>query len=254
MKENIDYKNEALAALKGNWAPAVLAILVYVGIVLVLLAPYEFKVFTLKDPTDLAAAKGLMTWLWICLGLMFLVAGPILVGMVNSFKRLLVAGDDRLVSNEFKIGFGNWLHHFWGYFLKTVLIGLWSLLFLIPGIIKSLSYAMTNYILVDYPQLSANKAIDLSRAMMKNHKYDLFYLYLGFAGWFFLCILTLGIGYFWLIPYTQTAQASFYQDVKAEWEAGRTVAAAPASSRPEPVAAPPIREVHEENPEDYMPK
>ena len=69
-----------------------------------------------------------------------------------------------------------------------------------------------------------------------------------------LSIITFGIGYFWLVPYAQTAQASFYQDVKAEWEAGRTLAAEPAASRPEPVQAPPVREVREENPEDYMPK
>ena len=254
MKENRDYKNKALAALKGNWAPAVLAMLVYTGVVLVLLVPYFIKSLTLSDLTDLAAAKGVMTWFWIGMAGALLVAGPMLVGLVNAFKRLLVAGDDRLVSNEFKIGFGNWLHHVWGYLLRTILVFLWSLLFFIPGIIKSLSYAMTNYILVDYPQLSANRAIDLSRAMMKNHKYDLFYLYLGFAGWFFLSIITFGIGYFWLVPYAQTAQASFYQDVKAEWEAGRTLAAEPTASRPEPVQAPPVREVREENPEDYMPK
>ena len=78
---------------------------------------------------------------------------------------------------------------------------------------------MTNYILVDHPELSANRAIDLSQEMMRGHKYDLFYLYLGFAGWFILSMFTLGLGLFWLIPYAQVAQASFYQDVKAEWEA-----------------------------------
>ena len=254
MKENKDYKNEALAALKGNWAPAVLAILVYTGVVLLLLVPYSIKAIALADTTDLASARGVMTWFWIGMAGVLVVAAPLLVGLVNAFKRLLVAGDDRLVSNEFRIGFGNWLHHVWGYLLKSILVSLWSLLFIIPGIIKSLSYAMTNYILVDYPQLSANKAIDLSRAMMKNHKYDLFYLYLGFAGWYILSVVSFGIGFFWLIPYVQTAQASFYQDVKAEWEAGRTLAAAPAAPRTEPVPAPPAREIHEENPEDYMPK
>ena len=218
MRNNSDYKAEALAALKGKWAPSVLAVIVYVVAVLLFFVPYWIKAVRM-DPTDLSAVKGLSCWLLFYTAGVFLVGAPLLVGMVNAFKDLLLKGDDRLVANEFRIGFGNWLHHVWGYFLRTLYVLLWAILFIIPGIVKTLAYAMTNYILVDHPELSANKAILLSNEMMKGHKYDLFYLYLSFAGWFILCMLTLGIGFFWLIPYAQTAQASFYQDVKAEWEA-----------------------------------
>jgi uncharacterized membrane protein len=106
----------------------------------------------------------------------------------------------------------------WAYLFRGILITLWSLLLVIPGIIKSLSYAMTMYIVKDHPELTVNEAIDLSKDMMYGHKYDLFYLYISFIGWYLLSILTLGIGTFWLMPYIQTAQASFYEDVKAEWE------------------------------------
>lgn len=92
------------------------------------------------------------------------------------------------------------------------------LLFIIPGIVKSFSYAMTPYILEENPELSANEAIDRSRAMMKGHKFDLFWLYLSFIGWILLSILTLGIGLLWLAPYMQTATAAFYEDVKADYE------------------------------------
>lgn len=222
MRSNTEYKNEALSILKGKWGVSVLAVIVYVVISLLAFVPYEVKVFTM-DPTDLKAAAGLARWLGLGLIVAFLVLGPLLVGLVNAFKRLLLAGDDRVVYNEFKIGFGNWLHHVWGYLLKNILVALWSLLFIIPGIVKSLAYSMTNYILVDHPELSVNRAIDLSQEMMRGHKYDLFYLYLGFAGWFILSIITLGLGFFWLVPYAQVAQASFYQDVKAEWEAKHSV-------------------------------
>ena len=93
-----------------------------------------------------------------------------------------------------------------------------ALLFIIPGIIKAFSYAMTPYILEENPELSANDAIDHSRAMMKGHKFDLFWLYLSFIGWFILCILTLGIGFLWLTPYMETSVAAFYEDVKADYE------------------------------------
>ena len=52
--------------------------------------------------------------------------------------------------------------------------------------------------------------------MMKGHKFDLFYLYLSFIGWFLLAMLTAGIGTLWLAPYVEAAKAAFYNDLKAE--------------------------------------
>ena len=88
----------------------------------------------------------------------------------------------------------------------------------VPGIVKAYAYAMTPYILVDRPDLSANQAINLSCKMMSGHKFDLFYLQLSFIGWAILCLFTLGIGFLWRLPYYATAQAAFYQDVKSEYE------------------------------------
>ena len=219
MKQNQDYKNEALSALKGRWPQAVLAFLVYVVIALAFALPYELKSVQLQqDPTNLYLASGLMEWyLFLLLGGIF-VLGPLVVGLANCYKSLLSDGDERATANEFRVGFGNYWHHVWGYVLVRIFIFLWTLLLIVPGIIKSLSYSMTNYILVDKPELSANEAINLSKDMMYGHKFDLFYLYLSFAGWALLCIFTLGIGFLWLIPYAQTAQSSFYLDVKADYE------------------------------------
>lgn len=219
MKENQEYKNEALAALKGRWAPAVLAVLAYMAIMAVFMAPYETKAVQLSDdPTNLQLAADMMKWYPVfILGFIF-VSFPLLVGLVNGFKSLFTDGDDKVLSNEFKIGFGNYWHHVWGMFLNRFFVFLWSLLLFVPGIIKTLSYAMTNYILVDKPELSANEAINLSKDMMYGHKFDLFYLYLSFAGWFILCLFTLGIGFLWLYPYAQAAQVSFYLDVKEDYE------------------------------------
>lgn len=219
MKENQEYKNEALAALKGRWAPSVLAVLAYMAVLAVFIAPYEIKAMQLSyDPTNLQLAADMMKWYPVfILGCIF-VPFPLLVGLVNGFKSLFTDGDDKVLSNEFKIGFGNYWHHVWGMFLNRFFVFLWSLLLFVPGIIKTLSYAMTNYILVDKPELSANEAINLSKDMMYGHKFDLFYLYLSFAGWFILCLFTLGIGFLWLYPYAQAAQVSFYLDVKEDYE------------------------------------
>lgn len=151
----------------------------------------------------------------------------------------------------------NYWRHVWAVLLRGIYTVLWSLLLIVPGIIKALSYAMTYYVLEDYPELSVNKSIELSMAMMKGRKYDLFYLYLSLIGWFLLSLLTLGIGLLWFYPYAQACQHAFYQDVKhdylmrrnAEKAASEYAPAAPASTTPAPEAP-----KASENPEDYMPK
>ena len=88
---------------------------------------------------------------------------------------------------------------------------------LISAFVKSLSYSMTPFILYDNTEMGT-KAIDLSMKMMKGHKMELFILYLTFIGWGILCIFTLGIGYFWLVPYINASLAGFYEEVKADYE------------------------------------
>ena len=75
---------------------------------------------------------------------------------------------------------------------------------------------MTPFILYDNAEMRT-KAIDLSMKMMKGHKMDLFILYLTFTGWGILCIFTLGIGYFWFVPYMNASLAEFYEEVKADY-------------------------------------
>ena len=99
-------------------------------------------------------------------------------------------------------------------FLRGLYAFLWSLLFIIPGIVKSFSYAMTPFIMADNPNLTASEAINLSKKMMDGHKLDLFCLDLTFIGWCLLCALTLNIGSLFLNPYINAAHAAFYRQVK----------------------------------------
>ena len=98
-------------------------------------------------------------------------------------------------------------------FLKTLYCFLWSLLFIIPGIIASYSYAMTGYILAEHPELTASEAIARSKEMMSGNRFRLFCLHLSFIGWAILCAFTFGIGNLWLTPYRQVAAAAFYREV-----------------------------------------
>lgn len=98
-------------------------------------------------------------------------------------------------------------------FLQGLFVFLWSLLLIIPGIIAGYSYAMTDYILAEHPELNASEAIEQSKQMMSGNRFRLFCLQLSFIGWDLLCSVTLGIGNLWLRPYKQAATAAFYREV-----------------------------------------
>ena len=233
MKTNADYKNAALAALKGNWAPAVLATVIFLFVTAAIVLPAEIPLFKMQgggmedilssassgDITGMMAFYSEMTS-WSSLGtlLQVFLYNVFTVGLYVAFLKLLRNGDNRVTSNMVDVAFRNYWHKVWGMLLMQIFIVLWTLLFIIPGIVKAFSYAMTPYILEENPELSANDAIDRSRAMMKGHKFDLFWLYLSFIGWGILCIFTLGIGFLWLAPYMETSAAAFYEDVKADYE------------------------------------
>ena len=100
---------------------------------------------------------------------------------------------------------------------------LWTLLLIIPGIIAVLSYSMTFYILADDNSIGAMEAIDKSKKMMDGYKWKYFCLGLRFIGWSLLCILTLGIGFLWLLPYMQVSVVKFYDDIKENHIMPKTV-------------------------------
>lgn len=238
MKTNTDFKNDALEALRGNWGKAVLATLLYVLLALAVVSPIEYTAFKqqsyvteqlngysnsiasaaslMQDPEYQALQKQNITMSILGFLLEVFILFPVAVGFTNAFRKLLVNQDTEMVRNTFDLS--NYFHKVLGMLQMTVLIALWTLLLFIPGIIKALAYAMTPFILEDNPELSTTEAIHHSRMLMKGHKFDLFWLYLSFIGWMLLGLFTLGIGYLWLTPYMQTAIASFYREVKEEYE------------------------------------
>jgi len=96
--------------------------------------------------------------------------------------------------------------------ISNFFIGLWTLLFIVPGIVKSYSYAMSSYILVNEKTLGPVDAITKSRQLMDGKKMQLFMLDLGYFGWYLLSILTLGILAIWISAWHQTARALFFAD------------------------------------------
>ena len=112
----------------------------------------------------------------------------------------------------------NGFSYFWGAFkvsfFTTLFTFLWSLLLIVPGIIKSFSYAMAMYIWSENKEMGALEAINKSKKMMDGHKMDYFVLGLSFIGWILLGCITLGIALIYVIPYMETTMANFYNSIK----------------------------------------
>lgn len=153
-----------------------------------------------------------------------ILGGPLLFGLTAYFINLQ-RQREASVNNLFS-GFSNFGNTLVAYILQNIFIALWSILLVIPGIIKSFSYSMTFYILNDHPELSGSEAITRSREMMNGYKGKLFLLNLSFIGWYLLIAITMGIAALWVTPYVKAAEAAFYEELKAE-RGEPTVAAQP---------------------------
>lgn len=219
MKTNQELKNSALAALKGNWAPAVLGAIFFTFATSLITSPgycanmaaFDMPFFNSINPKLLKIFSN-SSFL-----LNFFLLYPLSLGYSVAHKELLQNGDAAITRNTVRLAFSDYVRNAVSILLVYLYTLLWTLLFIVPGIIKGLAYSLTPFIVKDNPQLLPNEAINLSMKMMKGHKFDLFYLYLSFIGWIFLAILTLGIGLLWVIPYMQTSMAAFYLDVKNDY-------------------------------------
>ena len=95
-------------------------------------------------------------------------------------------------------------------FLQQLFITLWSLLFVIPGIVKSYEYRMIPYLLAEDPEITREEAFARSRQLMEGHKMEAFVLDLSFIGWYLLGALCCGIGLYFVTPYVEATYAEFY--------------------------------------------
>lgn len=221
MKTNKEYKNDALAALKGNWAQAVLA-----AFAVMVLSELSYAMAWGFERLSVSGLVEKGTWVMpmltglmivIMLSYLFFLVLPVAVGMANSFNRLYFKSEGHVLENMKSLAFSDCGRSIAGMLMMSVVTSLYSLLLMVPGMIASLALFLVPYILKDNPELSVMETLRLSRRMMEGHKMQLFKLQLSFIGWILLGVLTLGVAFLWLIPYMMTALAAFYQDVKAEY-------------------------------------
>lgn len=198
MITNSQIRKMALASLKGRWGTAILVVFINGAICSTVASIPVINFFS------------------------FLVTLPISYGLSIWFLDFLRSDGGKAPEIEVIFdGFKEYSRIFITLFLSGLYTLLWGMLFIIPGIIKSLSYAMTPYILKDKPELKNNEAIELSMDMMKGNKMQLFLMTLNFTMWCILSIFTLCIALIWIIPYMQAATAAFYEEVKRDYESNK---------------------------------
>lgn len=201
------YKDRAIESLTGKWGNSAIAALIYFIIFGGIAITFSYSDTFIQSGSTILHPLG---------NIVQILLSPLVWGFEILFLKNIRKGDQELDLSMMFEGFKDYVR----IMLTNLLVGiytlLWTLLLIIPGIMKMYSYSMTNYILLDDPDLKYNSAIEKSMEMMKGHKMDLFLLDLSMIGWLILSIITCGIGFLFLTPYNLTAHAHFYEDLKAE--------------------------------------
>lgn len=153
----------------------------------------------------------------LSVGLAWVFVLPVYIGYAK-FHTILAQNDEPDVDVMFDGFRDRYFDHVLVMLLQKLFIFLWSLLLIIPGLVKAFSYAMVPYILQDQDyDVFGTDAITVSREMMDGYKGKLFMLHLSFIGWYILTVLTLGLLALYVQPYVKQSEAIFYQDVKLSY-------------------------------------
>ncbi|QAS24070.1 hypothetical protein U0Q17_01424 [Lactiplantibacillus plantarum] len=240
-KTRAELKTEIKQLFKGRWKDAILlCIIISLLTIFGVMANYSDRVSSGSSTTDDTAFKQLGTLtgsdisliLAVIAGFLLVQVGVWLVVQIfrigTSYAMLdWVRQPERQIHpvSDSTVGFTK--RYGWALvgliIYKTVLIFLWSLLLVVPGIIKAYAYSQTFYaykdLLTATPAGQARPryrdAVTRSRQLMHGHKWQLFVLHLSFLGWELLSILTAGIGQLWLVPYIYGVLANYYDNLQA---------------------------------------
>ncbi|MBO4365933.1 MAG: DUF975 family protein [Eggerthellaceae bacterium] len=188
-----------------------------------LYAPYDSSYGDSNDndfsgAEALLAAFGILVIVLIACALIaalnILIFNPLLVGARRFFVRNL---NQKAEAKEMAYSFdsGNFVEIIKTMFFRDLFVILWSLLLIVPGIVKAYEYRMIPYLLAEDPTMTKDVAFAESKRMMTGQKWDTFVLDLSFLGWNILSALTLGIlGIFYVGPYQAQTNAALYEKLR----------------------------------------
>lgn len=135
---------------------------------------------------------------------------------VSGKRFFLEASQRRFDLSELGFGFsGNFFNVFKVILIRDIFIFLWTLLLVIPGIIKIYSYRMVSYILAENPDMNYKRALEISQEMTKGYKMELLILDLSFLGWLILGAICFGVGILFVMPYIEATETEAYLFLRA---------------------------------------
>lgn len=140
--------------------------------------------------------------------ILLIIAGPLQFSYVDISKKVYAKETPKI--EDIFLGFNRFAQAFVLEILVSIFVFLWSLLLIVPGIIKAYSYSQALYLAHNAPEKASADCIKESMKIMKGHKGDLFLLDLSYIGWYLLSILTLGILLLWVVPKHRQARYLFH--------------------------------------------
>lgn len=201
-------KTEAKARMQGYWSSLIIAAVVVVissALSSITRTEYIYLNGQYIQTTTTTAFSALYA---------LLVAPVVSVGVSKFF--LNFATNREYGVDDIKYAFSNYGQVLLGMLWQRLFIFLWSLLFVIPGIIKAISYSMTKYILAENPNVGFKEAIKISMVLTDGRKSEVFGVAVSFIGWFILSAMTLGILNLYVAPFFETTMAQVYEQLKGD--------------------------------------
>jgi uncharacterized membrane protein len=217
ISNRIEIKEKAKQNMKGKYGvviPILLIFMVLQGAVSTIreqFAPqYEIDWETM---TTTLVSPGIPVLNFLFTLIIMLVGAIVLFSLARVFIQT-ARNEKPVIEEALTIGFkANPTKLFVTSFLLWIYVLLWSLLFIIPGIVKSYAYSMTYYLLHLRPEVNAADTITISKDYTKGHKMDLFILDLSYLLHYILGIFTFGIYWLWVIPKHSTARTLYYEEI-----------------------------------------
>ncbi len=143
--------------------------------------------------------------------IMLVIGGPLSYGTAKLFLQQCDDGKKMNPQDIFKAFVDDFAGNFILYLLRYVFIALWSLLLIIPGIVKMYSYSMAFLVKADHPSYDWKECMDVSKELTRGNKWKLFMLDLSFIGWEIVGCLCFGVGTFWVNAYREATIAEYYR-------------------------------------------
>ena len=219
-----EYKEIARDALKGNWGRAIGAMLIAACLGAFFTSLYFISHFMFIMSVAIRIFENLPHYFLMLVGIgivlavfFFFAGGPARFGYIDFNLALLDRREavPSMVRGRFSL--------IWkGMYMKIALFFyelFFTILLIIPGIVTMYAYSMVPYILEEKKDYTVGKAMKMSRKIMRGHKWELFFLRFSFLGWYILSLLTFGLALFYVLPYMNTAEAVFYNEISGRADA-----------------------------------